>query len=486
MSDRFHRAARDGYLHVLKEATRRDCNQPDEDGLTPTSWAAYEGNIDALRLIVGRGGDPDKCDYYGNTALHCAAARGHMSCVSFLVNFGVNVWALDNDLHTAKDMAAMSNKEEILRYLDAIQNKQTVSDPKQVKKIQDKAQKDAEKRRKDFDKIQKKADKKREEENVKLQKEREKIEKVEEKPQQGGGGGGGGGMKKTIMNTISRGSLAFIGGPKKDSTTLYSNTYQSPKFSDLTTTKEQNKKTMGGMQKKIIRKKMMDENKGPNDFKVGTIESDGKKSVRNLKGLRRDSEIIFVPNGSLSSTNNGKRGKISDVFEQDGEDGGGPLQRTLSQPDFFYDGDEDRVRQPRGSMFARPGFGSVAFRNSMTATLGSLAYGGAGDSSSRLNPSEGSLPYRNNAPEPWEEEDLPSDDESEATPVYLFLAAAGLHDFIPTFAREHVDMDALMLLTEEDMIKLNLPMGPRRKLLKAIAERKSAIEDPGEVEDSQL
>ncbi|MPC80726.1 hypothetical protein E2C01_075314 [Portunus trituberculatus] len=36
---------------------------------------------------------------------------------------------------------------------------------------------------------------------------------------------------------------------------------------------------------------------------VGTIESDGKKSVRNLKGLRRDSEIIFVPNGSLSSTN---------------------------------------------------------------------------------------------------------------------------------------------------------------------------------------
>lgn len=53
----------------------------------------------------------------------------------------------------------------------------------QVKKIQDKAQKDAEKRRKDFDKIQKKADKKREEENIKLQKEREKIEKVEEKPQ---------------------------------------------------------------------------------------------------------------------------------------------------------------------------------------------------------------------------------------------------------------------------------------------------------------
>lgn len=83
-------------------------------------------------------------------------------------------------------------------------------------------------------------------------------------------------------------------------------------------------------------------------------------------------------------------------------------------------------------------------------------------------------------------QDLPSDDESEATPVYLFLAAAGLHDFIPVFAKEHIDMDALMLLTEEDMIKLRLPMGPRRKLLKAIIERKSAMEDPGEVEDSAL
>lgn len=57
----------------------------------------------------------------------------------------------------------------------------------------------------------------------------------------------------------------------------------------------------------------------------------------------------------------GKRGKISDVFEQDDEDGGS-LQRTLSQPDFFYDGDEPRNLQPRGSLFARPGFGSVAFR----------------------------------------------------------------------------------------------------------------------------
>ena len=49
------RAARDGYLDALREATRRDCNAKDEDGMTPTLWAAFEGNLDALRLLVGRG-----------------------------------------------------------------------------------------------------------------------------------------------------------------------------------------------------------------------------------------------------------------------------------------------------------------------------------------------------------------------------------------------------------------------------------------------
>lgn len=70
--------------------------------------------------------------------------------------------------------------------------------------------------------------------------------------------------------------------------------------------------------------------------------------------------------------------------------------------------------------------------------------------------------------------------------MYLFLAAAGLTDFIPTFAKEHIDLDALMLLTEEDLISMKLPIGPRRKLLKAIKERNEALEDPGEVQDSQL
>lgn len=43
--DQFHKAARDGYLDLLKETTRRDCNEPDEDGFSPTTWACYFGRF---------------------------------------------------------------------------------------------------------------------------------------------------------------------------------------------------------------------------------------------------------------------------------------------------------------------------------------------------------------------------------------------------------------------------------------------------------
>lgn len=63
-------------------------------------------------------GEPDKADYFGNTALHLAAARGHKECVTFLINFGANVFAMDVDGHTAQELAAINGREDILRYLD--------------------------------------------------------------------------------------------------------------------------------------------------------------------------------------------------------------------------------------------------------------------------------------------------------------------------------------------------------------------------------
>lgn len=54
-TERFQKAARDGNLLILKEATKRDLNAADEDGMTAVHWAAYDGRLEALRIITGRG-----------------------------------------------------------------------------------------------------------------------------------------------------------------------------------------------------------------------------------------------------------------------------------------------------------------------------------------------------------------------------------------------------------------------------------------------
>lgn len=91
-------------------------------------------------------GDADKTDYFGNTALHLAAARGHEYCVKFLVKFGCNIWSLDIDRHSARQLAAINGRENILQFLDAAQAEQETSNRKKSKMLREKAEKDAEKR----------------------------------------------------------------------------------------------------------------------------------------------------------------------------------------------------------------------------------------------------------------------------------------------------------------------------------------------------
>lgn len=54
-AERIRSAARDGYIELLREANRKECNAQDENGMTATHWAAYAGNLNALRIIAGRG-----------------------------------------------------------------------------------------------------------------------------------------------------------------------------------------------------------------------------------------------------------------------------------------------------------------------------------------------------------------------------------------------------------------------------------------------
>eukprot|EP00930_Biecheleria_cincta_P076593 TRINITY_DN637_c0_g1_i1.p1 TRINITY_DN637_c0_g1~~TRINITY_DN637_c0_g1_i1.p1 ORF type:complete len:337 (-),score=39.94 TRINITY_DN637_c0_g1_i1:109-1119(-) len=52
--------------------------------------------------------------------------------------------------------------------------------------------------------------------------------------------------------------------------------------------------------------------------------------------------------------------------------------------------------------------------------------------------------------------------------VEELLVSLGLQEYILQFQKEKVDIDALQLLTDDDLISLGLPLGPRRKIQAAV------------------
>lgn len=489
-SERFHKAARDGALDILKEATKKDCNARDDGGMTPTLWAAFEGHTDALRLLVAKGGDPDKTDYFGNTALHLAAARGHEYCVKFLVKFGCNIWALDIDRHSARDLAAINGREMILQFLDLAQADQEMNNRKKSRNLREKAEKEAEKRLKEYMKKQKMAEVKAEKEQKKLLRDRSQLDLAA--------------LNETGILPHKPSILTFKGRMKP-----------SPTFSDIVGTTA--KKHGSAVGRKALAKKAVD------DFKVVEIEVNGKKSIRSLTGLRRDSEVMYVGTYETQIQQIGRRGKISDVW--------GTLSKAQSTPDLLGDRsfDEDAEQrdgdningvrdtaflQEPASIFNRPGFGSVAFRRAITTAFDNLPIsqveahqqngnsyangsinGSLNDHRSSSNGhneeisigSAGSLARRQSM---WDDDLLSEDDEEtdeEWTPLQRFLVANNLSAIHSVLESEQIDLEALMLLTETDIAALKLPLGPKRKLVNAIANRKRALDAPENViKDSKL
>ncbi|KAL4709885.1 hypothetical protein ACJJTC_003848 [Scirpophaga incertulas] len=492
-TDRFHKAAKDGLLDVLREATRKECNNKDESGMTPTLWAAFEGHIEALRLLCGRGGEPDKADYFGNTALHLAAARGHKECVTFLVNFGANVFAMDVDGHTAQELAAINGRDDILRYLDQTTAKLENNDKKKSKSLKEKAKKDYEKYSKQYQKRQSKAELLAEKELKKLAKEWEH------------------GYSEDIATMPHRPSNVLLALKQKISrSSSQGNLLEEqprPTYSALVGTVNSGARGRGAVYKKALASKLKNGTIGrmgaADDFKVGEVEATGRRSVTSLSGVRRDSEVMYVGTFGAGPA---ARGAVADVFAEERSDENlkQPISRSASQPDFAAAaaggiGQEVLLQEP-ASIFDRPGFGSVAFRRSITATLSALPANltvGAGAGEDLSIGSAGSLAARHAyQPAEWnsaqsESSAFTSDEEAETeesgyASLERFLTAWGLGQYVQKFKEEQIDLDALMLLTDSDMKSLGLPLGPYRKLVTAVQERKQALSRPGPIVDTPI
>lgn len=422
--------------------------------MTPVLWAAFEGKIDALRLLIGRGGDPDKTDQFGNSALHLASAKGHFACVDFLVKFGANIYALDIDNHNPQQLAAINNRDEILHYLDNAAGHLETSDPKKVKSFKEKAKKQSEKRIKEFMKRQQKKEEESEKTNVLKA------------------------MKYKFFSGSS-GNLSRI----KDSN-LYS---QDNKFSALVGNGTIVQR--GAAQRKIQALKQVRQ--------ANTLEM--KETGRNVESIRKDSDIVYV--GTLQNSNTERRGRITDIFNYESGSIDGeqrmPLSRCLSQPNLLSSNSpnltDDVSNQKTGGLFDRPVIGTLSIPHSLSSAILSvdqISNPSSESSSTKTNTASKKTRQRQLIISDSEESDASqnSSDECEDPNQTLkrFLAAYSLEEHLELLLRHQIDLDTLMLLTEEDLKYLNLPLGPYRRLAVAIQERKNALNNPGAILDSRL
>uniref|UniRef100_A0A672S8G1 Ankyrin repeat and sterile alpha motif domain containing 4B n=1 Tax=Sinocyclocheilus grahami TaxID=75366 RepID=A0A672S8G1_SINGR len=392
---RYHKAAIDGYLDLLKEATRKDLNTPDEDGMTPTLWAAYHGHIEALQLICSRGVQSAKLvmQIWNNRPLHFSTV---CPIVSFLVNFGANLFALDNDFHTPMDVAASRDHMDCVRFLDTAAAQQTGQNAKRVARLKEQATKDAERRVKQCERVKKRHQNK--------------------------------------MDKMYRSGSVSEGSSLSSSGTLSS--MNGEQFSKLIAAD-----TNGSISSTI----------------KGTLQRKFGKKDKETVSRQGDGNVIFVKQDS------------------DSDDEGASLGKSI---------------------FERPGLGKMVFRRNFSMEMAmdheDLPSGNAEDLGYLIRQElfetveEGLEGLDKNSELPWNEEEIGLDEQEETSHLDSFLASIGLLDYGPVFTREHLDLDALMLCSDDDLKGIRIQLGPRKKILEASAHRKAVLEQPGVMKDTFL
>lgn len=256
------------------------------------------------------------------------------------------------------------------------------------------------------------------------------------------------------------------------------------------------------IQKKLEKKKQVD-----GTFK---IYEDGRKSVRSLSGLQLSNDVMFLKQGTYANPREKSRLDIRDMFHRDNDDGD-TISRAMSDPGLYEVAySEVSADSGRDSLFNRPGLGTMVFRrNYVSHGMFGPQDGGsvAGSEPAGRAPNvrlRGRLPQpsfdqdsigsalslqeRNLQELPWEDEDVALDEgsEPESSPLETFLACQGLSEFMQIFRREKIDLQALLLCSDKDLSSIHIPLGPRKKLLDACKRRSETLEEPVNIEDTEL
>ena len=87
-------------------------DERDNMGLTPLHWAAQQGDVSSVEVLLKFGANPNVVDRNGLTALHWAASSGNVNCISQLLEAGADVRAMNKDYLKAEEMADRYNNKE--------------------------------------------------------------------------------------------------------------------------------------------------------------------------------------------------------------------------------------------------------------------------------------------------------------------------------------------------------------------------------------
>uniref|UniRef100_A0A4W5QU76 USH1 protein network component sans n=1 Tax=Hucho hucho TaxID=62062 RepID=A0A4W5QU76_9TELE len=424
MNDKYHRAARDGYLDLLREATRKQLNAPDEDGMTPTLWAAYHGNLDTLRLVVGRG-------------------KGHHQASGTMKTKELSKQVIDKVVE--KYRSALGHKNiTIFEYPSTIKSiitffkeyGTTTNLPRESRppKLTDQARKA-------------------------LIREATKRPKITLKELQSSTTEIGVSVHRTSLSrTLNRAGLYGRVARKK------------PLFKE--------KNNAGTCVISIT-------------FPTGLVLKPGLFPLK-----------WVLQQGTYANSKDRSRLNIRDID---------PVLHEAAYSEISTDSGRD-------SLFTRPGLGTMVFRRNYVSeglfgigvrdecsVAGSEPVGRAPnvrlrgrlprrqpslDDAIKIDSigSALSLQERNLQELPWEEADVGLDEELEPESGRLetFLASQSLGEFMPIFRREKIDLEALLLCSDQDLTSIHIPLGPRKKLLKACKRRLDTLEEPEGIKDTEL
>lgn len=330
-----------------------------------------------------------------------------MHILSFLVNFGANVFALDNDFHTPMDVAASRDQMNCVRFLDNAASQQTMQNPKNVANLKKQAVKDAERKVKECEKVKKRH--------------QSKMDK----------------MYRGSVSEASAGSVSSTGTMNLNQLTA------SSKFGSI----------KGTLQRKFGKKDTM--SKKP---EYGTTE----------------------------------KPELVDVFNEQDES-----EEDENGIQGFIDEDEDDADQATESLFKRPGLGNMVFQKNFSMEMGiepdEIPIGDTEDlgflvRKEVFEAEEAGLDDQSDEDSqlPWNQEEIGLDEDEETSPLHSFLTTVNLLDFAPVFIREKLDLEALMLCSDDDLKSIRIQLGPRKKILEAAARRKAALGQPGVMKDTFL